>query len=593
MSISVTAFGNLWGLIALHTYGQYGHRVSFPVRQLCKLLGDSISRNIERLSYAKRIHARKLINTAPTDKNPSGYIVAKAEDLLSLFDAEFGVLSIGEEGKILGTLENSQEILVVLEYLRQKQFTTIQASQSIRDTFPDIDYPHAFEMLAGLLLVPLSTEGQDFIVFFRRGQLQVRQDLHPWISPLLTYVTQTVHWAGNPYQAKQALIESGNRLEPRTSFAQWSETVVGKSKAWTDEQLETAGVLCLVYGKFIDVWRQKENALAANQLTSLLLANASHEVRTPLNAIINYLEMALDGPIDSEVRDHLARSHAASRTLIHVINDLLDLTRTEKGQDLYLQDPFDLPATIHDALSVHEREAQRRGLSFDIVEEPSGTPPVVVGDRAKIRQIVSNVAANAVKHTEKGGVRVEWGELADTNIADGEEHKKDSIRVSISVSDTGAGISDAKLESLFREFEQVSTAGEAQSPTEKQAVVGLGLAVVARIVRNLGGQLRCESKLGEGSRFTFILPFALPGIDDLQGRKIASVHDSSTGPRSDSSLRRTALARSNSTGSVGSRISKGSSAKSEIDSLIEAMSNTGMCVAIFSRLGMSASSLTS
>ena len=100
MSISITAFGELWGLVALHSYGSFGRRVSFPIRQLCKLLGDSISRNIERLSYAKRLHARKLINTVPTSANPSGYIVARAEDLLTLFGADAGLLSIGEEGKV-------------------------------------------------------------------------------------------------------------------------------------------------------------------------------------------------------------------------------------------------------------------------------------------------------------------------------------------------------------------------------------------------------------------------------------------------------------------------------------------------------------
>lgn len=125
MSVSITAFGDLWGLVAMHTYGQYGHRVSFPVREFCKLLGDSVSRNIERLSYAKRLHARKLINTTPTNANPSGYIVAKAEDLLQLFDADFGVLSIGEEAKILGDVGNSQELLVVLEYLRAQQFACV------------------------------------------------------------------------------------------------------------------------------------------------------------------------------------------------------------------------------------------------------------------------------------------------------------------------------------------------------------------------------------------------------------------------------------------------------------------------------------
>lgn len=93
MSVSIIAFNSLWGLISCHSYGRYGMRVSCPVRQMCRILGDSISRNIERLSYAQRLQSRKLINTAPTASNPSGYIVAKAEDLLSLFDAGASALS--------------------------------------------------------------------------------------------------------------------------------------------------------------------------------------------------------------------------------------------------------------------------------------------------------------------------------------------------------------------------------------------------------------------------------------------------------------------------------------------------------------------
>jgi light-regulated signal transduction histidine kinase (bacteriophytochrome) len=87
----------------MHTYGRYGRRVSFPVRQLCKLLGQSISRNIERLSMSRRLQARKLINTSATEANPSGYIIAKAEDLLDLFSADSGILSIGDEAKVRST----------------------------------------------------------------------------------------------------------------------------------------------------------------------------------------------------------------------------------------------------------------------------------------------------------------------------------------------------------------------------------------------------------------------------------------------------------------------------------------------------------
>ncbi|KAL8281241.1 hypothetical protein RQP46_006275 [Phenoliferia psychrophenolica] len=588
MSISITAFGDLWGLIALHTYGRFGQRVAFPVRELCKLLGDSISRNIERLSYAKRLHARKLINTNPTSANPSGYIVAKAEDLLTLFDADFGVLSIGDEAKILGAVANSQELLAILDYFRLKQFVQMQTSQDIRSDFPDIDYPSGFELVAGLLSVPLSSEGKDFIVFFRRGQLQ------------------EVHWAGNPYAAKTQSWD-GKSLDPRKSFKTWSETVVGKCRVWSDEQLETAGVLCLVYGKFIDVWRQKESALAANQLTNLLLANASHEVRTPLNAIIkfepslralaaivltpfpnSYLELALDGPVDGEVRENLARSHAASRSLIHVINDLLDLTRTEKGNDLFLQDPFDLPSTIIEATQIHKAEALRRGLTLDVVESPSGTPPIVVGDRGKIRQIVNNVVGNAVKHTNTGGIMIEWGELVDANVEDALDARKDSIRIGISITDTGVGISEARLESLFREFEQVSTADVSElavlAPT-----VGLGLAVVARIVRNLGGQLRVDSKVDEGTKFTFVLPFRLPSIEVLEPRRGSTDQNAvEEGQRSGSSGRTVSARTYSSLSSDKVHLSSGlsrtmsngsgdsNSAKSDIDSLINAMTSSHM-----------------
>lgn len=121
-SVSITAFGSLWGLISMHSYGRFGFRINSQQRQLCRILGDSISHNIERLSYAQRLHSRKVINTVSSNSNPSGYIVARAEDLLSLFDAEFGCLSIGEEAKLLGQIENSQEVLAVLEYLRHKRF---------------------------------------------------------------------------------------------------------------------------------------------------------------------------------------------------------------------------------------------------------------------------------------------------------------------------------------------------------------------------------------------------------------------------------------------------------------------------------------
>lgn len=488
MSISINAFGELWGLIACHSYGNHGMRVSFPIRKMCRLVGDTASRNIERLSYASRLQARKLINTAATDKNPSGYIIASSDDLLKLFDADFGMLSIRGETKILGKIEQTQEALAMLEYLRLRKFTSVVTTQDIKFDFPDLRYPPGFSVIAGLLYVPLSVGGEDFIVFFRRGQIR------------------EVKWAGNPYEK---IIQQGTAdyLEPRKSFAVWHETVIGKCREWTEEQIETSAVLCLVYGKFIEVWRQKEAALQNSRLTRLLLANSAHEVRTPLNAIINYLEIALEGSLDQETRDNLARSHSASKSLIYVINDLLDLTATEEGNDLIKDEMFDLPACIREATKPFENDARRKGIAYDVVEYP-GLPQYVFGDQRRVRQAVTNITANAMQHTTAGSVRIE---LYVSEVQDGR------ARIEIAVEDTGRGMNESKVDALFRDLEQVTTELDPDTGNSEQEhgkpqntkTLGLGLAVVARIVRNMGGQLRVKSAEGNGSRFVIQLPFDL------------------------------------------------------------------------------------
>ncbi|KAL8808569.1 MAG: hypothetical protein Q9223_007247 [Gallowayella weberi] len=500
MSISINAFNELWGLIACHTYGSKGMRVSFPIRKMCRLVGDSASRNIERLSYASRLQARKLINTVPTEKNPSGYIIASSDDLLKLFDADCGLLSIREETKVLGKLDQTQEALALLEYLRLRKITTVLDSVDVRLDFPDLRYPPGFTVLAGLLLVPLSVSGTDFIVFFRKGQMR------------------EVKWAGNPYEK---FVKEGTEgyLEPRKSFKTWSETVVGKCKEWTEEQIETAAVLCLVYGKFIEVWRQKEAAVQNTQLTRLLLANSAHEVRTPLNAIINYLEIALEGAIDSDTRENLAKSHSASKSLIYVINDLLDLTKTEEGQNLIKDDIFDFPSTVKEAADAFLGDAKRKQIKYEVVEN-EGVPQKVVGDQRRVRQAISNVTANAIQHTSSGSVTIETYSTART---------EDRVDVDVVVEDTGCGMSPSKLDGLFRELEQVQTESDESleeklgpdnraitSPEEQKRNLGLGLALVARIIRNMNGQLRLKSEEGKGSRFVLQMSFGLPAEEQSE-----------------------------------------------------------------------------
>ncbi|KAI8931758.1 hypothetical protein NX059_011398 [Plenodomus lindquistii] len=494
MSISINAFSELWGLIACHSYGPRGMRVSFPIRKMCRMVGDAASRNIERLSYASRLQARKLINTVPTQHNPSGYIIASSDDLLNLFDADFGLLSIRDETKILGHLENSQEALAMLEYLRMRKIQSVMTSMDIVQDFPDLRYPPGFHVVAGMLIVPLSVDGEDFIVFFRKGQLK------------------EVKWAGNPYEK---FIKEGTEgyLEPRKSFKTWSETVVGRCREWTEEEIETASVLCLVYGKFIEVWRQKEAALQSSQLTRLLLANSAHEVRTPLNAIINYLEIALEGALDSETRENLARSHSASKSLIYVINDLLDLTKTEEGGPLIKGESFDFQATVIEATDMFRNDAKRKSVGYDVVIHP-GLPKLCIGDQRRVRQAISNITANAIQNTASGSIKIE----AYVATRDSPDH----VDIEVSISDTGAGMSQKKLDQLFFDLEQVQSEpasmledallpdANAIAEQDKKSTLGLGLAVVARIIKNMNGQLRLRSEEGRGTRFVVSFPFDLP-----------------------------------------------------------------------------------
>lgn len=581
MSISITAFEELWGLISCHSYGSHGMRVSFPLRKMCRLVGETASRNIERLSYASRLQARKLINTAYSRDNPSGYIVASSDDLLELFSADCGALSIRDETKLLGRCEGHlQEVLALVEYLRLSQLNSVFTSTDVVLDFKDLRYAPGFKFIAGLLFVPLSNSKTDFIVFFRKGHLK------------------EVKWAGNPYEK---FIQAGTEgyLEPRKSFKTWSEVVIGKARDWTEEEVETAAVLCLVYGKFIEVWRQKEAAIENSQLQRLLLANSAHEFRTPLNAIINYLEIAMEGTLDQDTRDNLAKSHSASKSLVYVMNDLLDLTKTEQGLELVKEEVFDFPTMLKEATEPFRGDAQRKSLDYQVTTDDT-IPHELVGDPRRVRQILSNIIANAIQHTASGFIKVGVAE-----VASGAESGK--IEVQFVVEDSGAGMSQQQVDALFRELEQVAQPlpGDPMDPedddskalTEASSSLGLGLAVVARAIRNMNGQLRLKTEVGKGSRFTVQLllgltnPSAIAGTTSgpspqmkqvaIEGQAGYSSGEEMTLVRRNSrkSVRPASLARASSIDSVksfNSRKSKASgqsmnSAKSDVDRLIDDM----------------------
>lgn len=256
MSISLIVNKELWGLVACHAYTPM--RIPLPLRELCRTLGTSASTNITKLIYASRLQHRKLLITGSGRATPSVLATASSLDLLRIFDADFGLLAIDGEIRAIGKLEPYAEALAVLNFVDRRRFGEITMSDHMVADFPDEDFLASLEILAGLLVVPLSKDQSDFIIFLRKGQVK------------------EVHWAGNPHK-KDIRPGSTSYLQPRSSFKKWTEQVRGTSRAWTGDQYEMATILRLVYSRFIEVWRHKGSAIRKNEKTKILLQNASHE----------------------------------------------------------------------------------------------------------------------------------------------------------------------------------------------------------------------------------------------------------------------------------------------------------------------------
>jgi signal transduction histidine kinase len=236
----------------------------------------------------------------------------------------------------------------------------------------------------------------------------------------------------------------------------------------------------------------------ANMAKSRFLANVSHELRTPLNAIVGYNALALSGlygEVTPELRGAHDRIRAAADHLLRVVNDVLDLSKIEVGRMEVDVRVIALEPLLEGVVSVVEPIAEAKDVRIDLVVARE-LPPVVT-DARHVRQILLSLATNAIKFTERGSVTI----VAKCDDA------APSRSVSIAVEDTGIGIAAPDLDRIFDEFEQVRPSGRGDSIARG---TGLGLAVSRKLARLLGGDVKVESQLGTGSRFTLTLPLEPP-----------------------------------------------------------------------------------
>jgi signal transduction histidine kinase len=239
----------------------------------------------------------------------------------------------------------------------------------------------------------------------------------------------------------------------------------------------------------------------ASRLKSQFLANMSHELRTPLNSIIGYTQFVLDDQdrrVTDEQREDLGRVLKSARHLLDLINGVLDLARIESGRESVSISRFALSDLLDSVIDAVTPMAKGKGLS--VLCRVEGVLPELQTDEKKLRQVLLNLLANAVKFTERGAIRVEC-------------QRDGSDFLSIVVRDTGIGIPPEHLDEIFNEFHQVDP-----SIHKQYGGTGLGLAIVRRLIELLKGTIQVESKVGEGSTFTMALPLTLAQAHDAAGK---------------------------------------------------------------------------
>ena len=268
--------------------------------------------------------------------------------------------------------------------------------------------------------------------------------------------------------------------------------LVGVVLGWLSDLLER------IYQQSQQLAVARDQALEANRLKTILLSKVSHELRTPLSAILGYGELLAEGtygPVTQQQHQKLCDIVHSAQDLEILVSDLLDMSQIEADQLKLFPKPFVVADLVEMVVSQTAVSAQKKGLHLTCTISPT-MPVILIADRTRISQILSNLITNAIKYTNEGSIQVNIYAQQDTHWV-------------MQVTDTGIGVNPEEQAHIFDSFRQGQT-------DDAPSGIGLGLAIVKELVTRMNGEIQVDSSVGQGSCFTVILPLTLPTMEKHQ-----------------------------------------------------------------------------
>lgn len=481
----------LWGLIACH-HGQprvIDHKTRNAFVMLAKLANLELSRQQSQERHRYRIQNNHLVATLrqaieQPEQSTQEALVQEAYTFFSLFEADGLTIVFEDEVAIAGNTPTQTEIASFIPWLIE-QGQDVWSTDRLGQQYPD---SQAWNYQpAGVLAITIALQQPQpasyHLLLFRPEQVQ------------------TVTWAGRLGDSLEVSETGELSLCPRNSFHLWKEQLQGQSPPWSAKDLEFAAdlnnMLLLAVLKFSAdaLAAAAQQADIANQAKSEFLANMSHEIRTPMNAVLGFTDLLQPLVHDPVAQNHLEAISSSGKTLLALINDILDLSKIEAGQMEMHYEPHQLGQIVKDIQNIFKQKAIAKGLKLRTILGES-LPDVLLVDEVRLRQILFNLVGNALKFTEQGQVDIEVDCTPGSAQAGA-----NTIDLKLSVTDTGIGIPVVDQQLIFHAFSQ----SEGQSKRHYEGT-GLGLTITHRLTHLMGGTITLDSQMGRGSTFTCRFP---------------------------------------------------------------------------------------